>query len=556
MKFKTKKNLLIYGIPTLAALLVRIILLINWWDSPVRWYCSISGLDMKTILELGKLFYEGKCVISLYNIFLAIILFLNNGIYSVEAIVIVQVISGIIVAPLVAWCTLRIWGKPYWAAVSGLLTALYAPAIMYEAFVLKESIFLLFAILSLAAVLKTHKSHFSPIALFVCGISLALVVTHRISALPFCGFASLWIIACLFKKLKKDKKNILIRISFLMLGLSLVLIPFLIDNLRTDDTYRKYLTGYIFASHSSPQSINIVNKAPVEKVKNTKTNKIFSLLNNMRKNIPLVFSASEIPNNINYYFLKYKLFPLKFLFGPLFILPLAVTTLIILLFKRAFMHKESILFIFIFSYIIPILIFVPLARYRLVMIPVFCMLAPYPVFAMKKAWHEKKNILVLLPAVIWAVILYINLPVNSFLRSTDFVSYGKGIQFKTGKSASALPYFYEAYNIAPYKQMTVVNLSEALIKNRQPKEALRILIMAQKKDPQNLAYRYYLGVTYFFTGKPAQAEQIFRKINPDDMGSLKAKYYYFLGASLRMQNKHKAAAELRRKALKDSNAKK
>lgn len=553
MKLKTKNILFIYVIPALAALLVRIVLLINWWDSPVRWYCNIGGLDMQTILKIGTLFYEGKCPFSLYNIFLATILLFNNAVHSIETVVIIQVISGIIVAPLTAWCTLKIWGKVPWALASGLFMALYAPAIMYESVVLKESIFLFFALFSLAAVLKAHKSHFTPTALFFCGIFLALVVTHRISALPFCGFASLWIFACLLKKLKKDKKKTLLRISFLALGLSLVLIPFFVASiglLSPNNTYRKYLTKYIFSAQSSPASMNVANETPV---KNLKNNKIFSLLNKMRKRAPLIFSASEKPNNINYYFLKHKLFPLQYLIGPLLLIPLAVTALVLLLFNRGFLRKESILFIFIFSYMIPIIIFIPLARYRLVLIPVFCMLAPYPFFAVWKAWHKKKLLLLLLPVVIYALILYINLPLNSFVRSTDFVSYGKGMQFKTGKSASALAYFSEAYKIAPYKQMTVVNLADALIKNRRPKDAIKILLPALQKSPDNLAYRYYLGIAYFFTGKAKLAEQLFSKINPDDMGDLKAKYYFFYEQSLRAQKKHEAAAKLQQKALKDSN---
>ncbi|MCK4981503.1 MAG: tetratricopeptide repeat protein, partial [Victivallaceae bacterium] len=222
---------------------------------------------------------------------------------------------------------------------------------------------------------------------------------------------------------------------------------------------------------------------------------------------------------------------------------------------RGILRKESILFIFIFSYMLPMCYFVPLARYRLVLIPVFCMLAPYPFFAAWKAWHKKKLLLVLVPIVIYTIILYINLPLNSFLRSTDFVSYGKGMQLKTGKPASALPYLYEAYKMAPYKQMTVVNFADALLKNRNPQEAVKVLRHALKNSPENLAYRYYLGIAYFFTGKAEQAEQLFSKINPDDMGSLKVKYYYFYSESLRAQNKHNAAAKLRQKALKDSNRK-
>jgi len=563
MKSQTKNNLLVYGIPTLAALLVRIVLLTNWWDSPVRWYCRIGGLDMQTILKLGNFFYEGKCTFSLYNMFLALILFFNNGVHSVETIVIIQAVSGVLAVPLVAWCSLRIFGRKYLAAVSGLFAAFYAPSMMYESVVLKESLFLFFTLLSFAGVLKAHKSHFSPLSLFFCGIFLALTVTHRISALAFCGLASLWILACLFKKLKKDRKKLFISISFLSAGIGLVLIPFFIVSLKSfssDSTYGSYLRNYIFSSRSSVESINVTTDVPEKKADNTentkphnKISKAFSLLKNMCKRIPLVFSASEIPNNINYYFLKYKLFPLQYLIGPFFLVPLAVTALILLVLNRGVLHKESILFVFILSSMLPLIVFVPLARYRLVLIPVFCMLAPYPFFSAWKAWRSGKLFSALVPALIFTIVIYINLPLHVFLRSTDFVSYGKGLQYKTGKSASAIPYFYEAYNMAPYKQMTIVNLAESLLANRQSEAALKILIPAHRKEPENLAYRYYLGIAYFFTRSPEKAEQIFKKINPGDMGDLKAKYYYFYESSLRMQKKYKAAAELRRKALKDGN---
>jgi tetratricopeptide (TPR) repeat protein len=273
----------------------------------------------------------------------------------------------------------------------------------------------------------------------------------------------------------------------------------------------------------------------------------------MLRKVPKVFSAYEIPNNVNYYFLKYKLFPLQYLIGPFLLMPLAVTALILLVLNRGVLRKESILFVFIFSYMLPMCYFVPLARYRLVLTPVFCMLAPYPVFSVWKARRGGKLFSALVPAIIFALVIYMNLPLKAFLRATDFVSYGKGIQYKTGKSAAAVPYFYEAYNIAPHKQMTIVNLAESLVANRRPEAALKILLPAHRKEPENLAYRYYLGIAYFFTKSPEKAEQIFRKINPGDMGDLKVKYYYFYEASLRMQKKYKAAAELRRKALKDGN---
>lgn len=559
MKLKTKNNLLIYVIPALAALLVRIILLTNWWDSPVRWYCSINGLDMKFILQTAKWFYNGNIPFTLYRLILVITLFFNNGKACPEAIVIIQLIGGVIIAPLVAWCTFKLWRKAYWALASGLFAALYAPAMMYQVLVLKESILLFFALLSLAAVLWAHKRHFSSYTLWICGIFLALPCIARSYALPFCGLAALWIIASLLKKINGVKKTILVRTSFLALGILTVFIPASVIN--------TYLTkgkmflpihmpkiGYIakVASVTTPTSMNIPIGSTSKVSSKVATKNAFLL--NMAQKAPSVFSASEIPNNVNYYFLKYKLFPLQYLVGPFLLIPLAVTALILLILNRGILRKESILFVFIFSYMLPMCYFIPLARYRLVLIPVFCMLAPYPFFAAWKAWYNKKLLSALLPLIILAIILYINLPLNSFLRSTDFVSYGKGMQFKTGKSDSALAYFVEAYKMAPYKQMTVVNLAEALLKKRQPQDAVTILLPAFQKSPDNLAYRYYLGIAYFFTGKAKQAEQLFSRINPDDMGNLKSKYYFFYEQSLRAQKKYKAADKLRQKALKDSDA--
>ena len=550
MKFKTKNNLLVYIIPTLAALLVRIILLINWWDSPVRWYCNIVGLDMQSILQSGEWLYKGGSTFALYKALLTAILFLNEGKVCPEAVVIIQLIGGILIAPLVVWCTLRLWGKRYWALASGLLAALYAPAMMYQVVILKESILLFFALLSLSAVLWAHKQHFSSKALWICGIVLAFACICRMNALPFCGLASFWIIACLFKKLKGGKKAVLYRTAFLAFGILTVFIPVSIINACLTDGHSllpvqmpalEYISK--LGSVVKPTSMNISLSSPET------TN---SFIVNMVRKVPSVFSASEIPNNLNYYFLKHKLFPLQYLFSPLLLIPLAVAALILLLFNRGVLRKESILFLFIFSYMLAMCYFVPLARYRLVMIPVFCMLAPYPFFTIKKAWHKKKILFVLVPIFIYATILYINLPLNSFVRSTDLVSYGKGMQFKADKSLAGLPYFIKAYRMTPYKEETIVKLSETLIQNRQSKDAIKILLPAFQKSPNNLAYRYYLGIAYFFTGKAKQTEQLFSKINPDSMGDLKKKYYYFYEQSLLAQKKYKAAAKLHQKALKDS----
>jgi hypothetical protein len=423
---------------------------------------------------------------------------------------------------------------------------------MYQVVILKESILMLFALLSLAAVLWTHKKKFSPSSLWVCGIFLVLPCICRITALPFCGFAALWIVSSLYKKNKIINSKLISRNIFLVLGMLTVFVPVSIFNaVLTKGTYWLPLQApvqYVLKMGSvvKPESLNAPT-LPTQKASAPYSSINFAF--NMLRKIPQVFSASEIPNNVNYYFLKYKLFPLEYMAGPLLLVPLAVTGLLLLILNRGALRKESILFVFIIAYMLPICVFVPLARYKLVLAPVFCMLAPYPFFIARKAWCNDKQLAVILPLLAWAMVLGANLPVNSFLRSSDFICYGKGMEFKTGQPASALAWFLKAYKMNPDKQMNVVNLSEALLKLRKPREAARILIPAYRKSPGNTAYKYYLGTALLYSGKPPQAAALFSRIKPADMGNLKIQYYYYYGESLRVQKKFKEAAELYRKAL-------
>ena len=515
---------------------------------------------MKTVLETGTWLYEGKTIFTLYKLLMATIMFFNGGTPSPEAIVIIQLVGGIIIAPLTAWCALKIWGNIYWAMFSGLLAALYAPALMYQVVVLKESILMLFALSSLAAVLWAHKKKFSPFSLWICGIFLTLPCICRITALPFCGLAALWILASLYKKNKGITSSLMFRVYSLALGMLTIFIPTSVFNaFLTQGTYCLPLQApvqYVFKVGSVVKAKNLNTQVQSQSSKADSTsasnlNKTGNFAFNMLRKVPQVFSASEIPNNVNYYFLKHKLFPLKLMPGPLLLIPLAVTGLLLLILNRGALRKESILFVFIIAYMLPICVFVPLARYRLVMIPVFCMLAPYPFFIARKAWCGDKKLAVILPLLAWGMVLAANLPVNSFLRSSDFISYGKGTEFKTGKTLYALPWFLEAYEMAPEKQMNVVNLAEALLKLRRPQDAVRILIPAHKKYPDNTAYKYYLGTALLYSGKPRQAASLFSRITPDSMDDLKIQYYYYYGESFRVQRKFKNAAELYRKALSE-----
>ncbi|MDD5599221.1 MAG: hypothetical protein PHV82_14840, partial [Victivallaceae bacterium] len=368
-------------------------------------------------------------------------------------------------------------------------------------------------------------------------------------------------IASLFKKLG-SKKNVLIHTAFLTLGILTVFIPLSIFNGIVPAANKRIFMpfpvpklNYIaeVSSKIQPADLNAPAAPAPSRPTPSKFGKMVRLPLNMLSKAPAVFSASETPNNVNYYFLKYKLFPLKYLAGPYLVIPLAVTALIMLIFNGGILRKESILFVFIFSYMIPLCIFVPIARYRLVLVPVFCMLAPYPLLTAAKYRRSGKTLWAAIPVILWLLTAYMNLPLNSFLRAADFVSYGIGMQHKTGNPAAALPWFIKAYELAPWKQMTVINLADAFLKCRKPEKAVKILLPAFRQNPENTAYRYYLGIAYFFTREPEKAETLFKSIDPETMADLKPQYYFFYRQSLLARKKYKAADQL--KAGKDNDGK-
>ncbi len=556
-------------LPLAAGLLARIVLFYDLWHSPIRYYSRLIGLDMQSNLILGGWLYNGFSVFTIHKFIIAAVMFFNHGEHCPEAVILIQMLLGLLVGPLTAWCCWQLTGKRLWAGASGVTAALYAPALLHECLTLRESTQIFLAVLSLAGVILARRTRYNNYALFLCGTGLALPCLVRISSLPFLGLALLWPVWGLVRMAIQKKISFRLagaKVGLIAGGIAVIFLPVSLFNYFRADTFLPFHldTKYAVAvgKQQAPTTMNIApateKTAPTlgKSAENTPTqSKIISFAINFCEKLPLLFKPFEIANNVNYYFMKYKLFPLAWLPGPLLVIPLAVSGMLLIIISWQWWRRESILLLYIISYSLPLAFFFPLARYRLIMYPVFCILMFYPVFA-AKFWQRKTGSILplLLVIIVTAGVFLLTFPKDFPLRATDFIAYGKAAQFQQGKlSPAAAEYFAAAIATDPGYAPGYINLADSLLQNRQPDMARQLLEPAMQRFPANDGIKYYYALALLNCGRAAQAEQILRKTAPSGTPDQHCQYWYHFGESLRLQGKIKEAAAAYRQALESAN---
>lgn len=570
---KTTTLISVAGIPLLAAIVIRTILYVFWLQSPVRYYSNILGLDMQTTLLIGSWLYQGFSIFTIHKFMIAAVMFFNNGQHSPEALVLIQLILGAIAAPVVAWCALHLTGKRLWAVGAGIIAAAYAPALLHESLTLRESTQVFFAALSLFGLLWGRKRHFDAVGLIVAGTCLSLPCMVRVSSAPFFVFGSLWIVLYLFLKYKGKRlilKQLFIRVGVLAAVCSVIFGSVMLFNARNSGTKLPFHVDMNYALKlgkiENPKNMNPGPAQPATPETaavsgDTAAPKNFgvgSYLKNYICKFYLLFKPFEIPNNVNYYFMKYKIFPLEYMAGPLLVIPLAFTAILFMLCSWQWMRKEGLLLLYILAYSMPLTFFYPLARYRLILYPVFAILMFYPFYKAYSQIKRRNTILMILPMLLlWVLVLRVTFPYNADIRATDFVAYGKAVQYQAGKATDESgEYFQKAIEQEPDYIPGYINYADNLIKMGQYQQAHSLLADAYVKFSGDNGIAYYYGISLLGVRNPAKAESVFRKVPLPGSAESNSQYYYYLGEALRLQNKLPEALKAYKAGLEFASGKK
>ena len=96
----------ILGITAAAAAAVRLLFLLEWVDSPYRWFHRVPGLDMETLLRMSE--WGGGAnfppIFTFHRVLIHLIWRFNGSRHSVETLFAVQSLLGVAAAASFTKC--------------------------------------------------------------------------------------------------------------------------------------------------------------------------------------------------------------------------------------------------------------------------------------------------------------------------------------------------------------------------------------------------------------------------------------------------------------------
>jgi hypothetical protein len=566
---KIKNLLLVYGIPLLLGVIVRVLLFSDWFDSPVKYYCHIIGLDMENMLRNGMLFHHGKQKFLFYYLLVSVSTFFKGGNPCLDFIILIQLILGLVSSLLVSFIAMRLWGKKHVAIIAGSLMAIYSPALMYEILPLKESTFLFSLVLSLAVLLKARKKHFTMPWSILAGMCCLAPLLYRKFALLWVMCCFSWMIWYIFFRNYRINRNIpqsfklsLKPFAGLAIGIILLITPISLFNYRHlgiispfyDLSYKLSINYTLKVGQQSTPDINF--KTEVPSINTTKTNNPKSKLYIYGNKLLNIIDPTEASNNVNFYFLKYQLLPLAYLPDAGLLFPLAFLGLLILIVKKRIFKREGILFLYLIALSIPMCLFLVLARYRLVIIPIFCLVASFPLASPKHfipwiKFETKRNGITayIFTACLSVLIVRQIFPVREFLRADDYIVHGKALKIQKGNVPGVTECFIMAMKLDPTSSYVATILSDQLIQQRQNKLAEELLKSFAARYPNDFKINLNYSAALLGNGKAKEAEFVLSNLKEPSNEKQKVRYFFNLGQSRLLQKNKNGALKAYLKAL-------
>lgn len=528
-------------VPLAAAVAARLFLLVEWFGSPFRYYHGVSGLDMMTHLYYGRQLYENNMQFSIHRAMVALTMLFNRGTPVPDAVIIMQMLLGIPVGAMMGYAALHLTGKRWWAMLTGLTAALYSPFLIHECFLTKDALVPDFAALSLFLLVWGRKHHFRGwwrLPLVCLGLCLPFLV--HISTVFFAAAGYLWLWYYLKWNIRRMIPAMLPVVAILLLlSAHVYMLSGYFLPMHVSRGYRQHAIEVSRAQSDS-------NVMTMDFSGSQKTPVAFNYL----KKAFLLIKPHEIPNNINHYFVKNRLAVFRFLPGPLLFIPFAGTALIFLCFSRKWLRRFNLPLLYVCCYAVPLIAFMPLARYRMILCPALAVMAPYVIYLSWKWYREKRKIfpLPLAAAAVYSIVLFPGFEDN-LLRASDFVAYGHAQKFRDGNTRAAEQSYLDALGHNPDHLPAVVNIAEILLLRNDIQTAVNLLHRYHFKYPQAESINYYYGVALVHAEQFQAAIDIFEGMTPPANDNIRTSFYYYWGEGLRRLGKNDEAMTKFREAL-------
>jgi tetratricopeptide (TPR) repeat protein len=411
----------------LLAFSLRLVYLIQISGAP---YFEYPAGDSKFIFERAQEILNGDIVGTeinfhsspAYPYFIALIFWLSKNNFFVLGLI--QILIGsancLLIFILVKKFT---QGKNIPALIAGVMASLYGILAFFDADILAIFFTLVFVTITLLLLIEAHQSHRRSLAL-LAGIALGCAALDRTNIVLFVPVAA-WFLASEFSlKLKSWKWKPAI---LFIIGTILVIIPFTLRNYFVDNDFvlvssnagvnlyignNPQANGVFNLPHESGLSNYDLNGSSIEtaeretgrQLKPSQVSRFW-----MKKAVSfivehpatavtlawrkflLLWNFYEIPNHLNFYYIRAKSAPiLHMLFvGFWLVAPLAVVG-IVWKWRQGWRSTDKLLIAFLITYMLSLLPFFITARYRLPMVPVLIVFASVTIVEILKVMKQHK----------------------------------------------------------------------------------------------------------------------------------------------------------------------
>ena len=507
------KGCLIYVIPIIAAVIARELLFIEWLNSPFRFYHIVSGLDMQTFVMRGENLYNGTTSFSMYRFFIAVIYALCGKGNLVEGVVIAQMLMGVITTGLTVYVYRHIFKNRIGAALAGLFCALYTPLMVYETQVLKEPLFLFLSILALGLILFARQRNFPPLLTYITGATAILPFFIRFSGLTWLAFIYFWLITYCYQK-----KQLWKPLTLALAGsFTIIILIFAYNSSHNYSTIRYFTpnTPYLLGVGATPNAKNLSFQVSKQSTAQVSSQSIWSYIKTYTSKITYIFTGYEQPNNINYYFTCSKLPILRIFIGSFVLIPISVAGLIMIMIYFKKNKKTTILFLYMLAFIIPMILFLPLARYKMALTPMFAIFAAWWIIYMLNLLKSSKKQPIVIPMLIFlsAFLFSGYICRKRPIRKSDQKAYGMAASYiphklmTKGKFYAAKELLQQYYTKNPENPYIMLNYVSSLMGSGSPREAEKILLQQHSIQDDALRGRYFyeLAECISMLGHPKKA---------------------------------------------------
>ena len=500
--FLSRKRLLL--IVFAAALAVRAVFFCFWYAGAFRFWHRVPGLDMQTLLRFSEWGrgYEFRPLFVVHRILVYLVWLACGRQHCVEALVVIQSLFAAAGAVMLADIVLSLWGRRLTALCAGLFCALYGPLVLYDFSVLQESVTTTLVLAGVWAFVRCRARKYPPGKSFCTGLLLGLCSAGR----PVAAALALFLPG--YALLKSRRSALLMAAGVLALW-------------AAAGTF-----NLIFSEEPSP-FFRVLPYTVRYHAEKTAAGSGEAAAKRLSLGLPgraaKFFLAFEMPENLNYYFLRHRLVPLKFLPGPGLLMPVALAGFLLMLPRIG--RREGVIVFAIVLLALPLAAREPVGRYRLHLIPYFVVCAAW-FFNVLCAGTPRTNVLC---GASFALALGVNFMFSDpgFVRASDHVAWALAEEQAAGGriTSASLREFSSGWRGSGSADKTCgVNLILRFIRLGDLSSAAKVCAEGISGPAREKSvYHYYMAVILASSRNFDAAAGELEKIRPGEIPELRAK---------------------------------